>query len=57
MSKLLIGGSTAGFFSMFRGTVGTFLTAEQNELDPLVFWERTLYNDNDFDNAWEYYFE
>jgi len=57
VSKLLIGGSTAGFFSMFRGTVGTFLTAEQNELDPLVFWERTLYNDNDFDNAWEYYFE
>ena len=57
MSKLLIGGSTAGFFSMFRGTVGTFLTAEQNELDPLVFWQRTLYNDNNFDNAWEYYFE
>jgi hypothetical protein len=57
MSKLLIGGSTAGFFSMFRGTVGTFLIAEQNELDPIVAWQGTLYNDNKFDNAWEYYFE
>lgn len=57
MSKLLIGGSTAGFFSMFRGTVGTFLVAEQNQLDPIVVWQNTLYNDNQFDNAWEYYFE
>lgn len=57
MSKLLIGGSTAGFFSMFRGTVGTFLIAEQNDLEPIVFWENTLYNDSPLDNAWEYYFE
>ena len=57
MSKVIIGGSCAGFFSMFRGTVGAFLTAEKNELDPIVVWQETLYNNNKSDNAWEYYFE
>lgn len=57
MNKLLIPGSRSGFFSMFRGTVGAFLIAEQKLLEPVVSWRDTLYNDNASDNAWGYYFE
>lgn len=57
MSKIIIGGSDAGFFSIFRGTVGTFLVSELNSLSPIVVWKNTLYNDDPSDNAWEYYFK
>ena len=57
MNNLIINGSSAGFFSMFRGTVGTLLTCEEKSLLPFVNWQNTLYNDNPKDNAWEYYFE
>jgi len=57
MKRLKIGGSDAGFFSMMRGTVGTFLRADQLG-EPYVSWDRTLYNEAEYGpNAWEYYFE
>lgn len=56
-NSLIINGSRAGFFSMFRGTVGTLLICEQQALTPFIDWKNTLYNDSPNDNAWEYYFE
>lgn len=51
-------GTNAGFFSMFRGTVSTFLKCEQENVVPHVFWGNTLYNDEQYGiNAWEYYFD
>ena len=57
MMKGIIGGTTAAFFSIFRGTVGTFALAEQVNLEPVVIWNDTLYNTNPKENAWNYYFE
>ena len=56
--KLIIKGTDAGFFSMFRGTVGTIYEAKQRGYDVYVEWGQTLYNDDAHGvNAWNYYFE
>ena len=57
MNKVVIGGTTAGFFSIFRGTIGTLALAEQHDVEPVVLWQDTLYNDDPKENAWDYYFE
>tara|TARA_Y100001973_G_C5202048_1_gene338609 strand:- start:465 stop:1250 length:786 start_codon:yes stop_codon:yes gene_type:complete len=57
MNKVIIGGTTAGFFSIFRGTVGTLALAEQHGVEPVVIWRDTLYNDKPQENAWDYYFD
>ena len=58
MSKVIVQGSDAGFFSMFRGTLGTIDALEKDGHTAYVFWKDTLYNDPDKgDNAWEYYFD
>lgn len=51
-------GTMAGFFSVFRGTVGTFKLIDEKGMVPFVEWNNTLYNESKFGkNAWEYYFE
>lgn len=58
MRKVIITGTNAGFFSMFRGTVGTIHAAKAQGYDVFVDWSNTLYNDEEHGpNAWEYFFE
>lgn len=54
---MMINGTDAGFFSIFRGTVGTFQHAEEIGAHPYVAWYNTIYNESNKDNAWEYCFE
>jgi hypothetical protein len=56
--KVIIKGTNAGFFSMFRGTVGTIYAAKAEGYDVFVDWSNTLYNDDSHGpNVWEYFFE
>jgi len=63
MTKLVIPGSDAGFFSVFRGTVGAFTACESvPDSAPFPFWTNTIYDDwsmhDQFgSNVWEWYFE
>ena len=58
MNNFVLTGTMNGFFSVFRGTVGTLSLLDKLE-DPniFVYWNQTLYNDKTGENAWEYYFE
>ena len=58
MNNFVLTGTLNGFFSVFRGTVGTLSLLDKLE-DPniFVYWNQTLYNDKTGENAWEYYFE
>ena len=58
MSNVIVQGTDAGFFSMFRGTLGTVNYLEMANQVPYIFWKDTLYSDPEKgDNVWEYYFE
>lgn len=57
MKVCQIGGTDAGFFSMFRGTMCSCYYAESMDMVPYIDWRKTLYTDKQIKgNTWEYFF-